>query len=222
ASCSLPACEVCGPAGFGSAVVQSLGCVRPRCTPRWYADNNPRTASGVRRWLLLAALSTPPGTNCAMGTRFGRPAAVVSVTGTSAAAEAARQPSSAAVCQCEVESRRGAESPAAPAPAPPGPVGMLIIDVLPVVVPVPSCSAPAGAGHSWVSRPPDADRSPSTLAVEDAGPSGPARLVRNQADSSSWKIGSSIVSSTKGAAGGSAGAVVAAGPAGAPATVSSP
>src|SRR5690606_117788 len=68
----------------------------------------------------------------------------------------------------------------------------------------------------------DADRSPSTLAVEDAGPSGPARLVRNQADSSSWKIGSSIVSSTKGAAGGSAGAVVAAGPAGAPATVSSP
>src|SRR5690606_29321129 len=106
ASCSLPACEVCGPAGFGSAVVQSLGCVRPRCTPRWYADNNPRTASGVRRWLLLAALSTPPGTNCAMGTRFGRPAAVVSVTGTSAAAEAARQPTSAAVCQSEVESRR--------------------------------------------------------------------------------------------------------------------
>jgi len=48
----------------------------------------------------VAGFSTAPGTNCAIGLRFGRPVVVVSFTGTAlAAAEAARQPSSAAVCQ---------------------------------------------------------------------------------------------------------------------------
>src|SRR5690606_36986374 len=77
----------------------SAACPRPRCTPRWYAERRPRTASGERRWVtdLLGARSTPPGTSCAIGRRLGSPAEVTSVGRASAAIEAARQPSSAAV-----------------------------------------------------------------------------------------------------------------------------
>lgn len=127
-----------------------------------------------------------------MGIRLGNPASVVSVTGTSAAADAARQPSSAAVCQ---------EGP---------PVGIgvaAIVELLPVVVPFtvlgPAPLPPdtgsnrAGDDGSQVGVAGGApDGGWDDAAEADGVPDAAAgRRVRNQADSSSRKIGSSIVSS---------------------------
>src|SRR5205823_10826948 len=99
ASCSLPPCGgfpgVVDSGFFASSAVR----VRPRCTPRWYAESRPRTCSGERRLAVVATFSTPPGTSWAIGTRRGRPADVVPSTCGSAACAAADQPSSAAVCQ---------------------------------------------------------------------------------------------------------------------------
>src|SRR5215208_3334155 len=74
--------------------------VRPRCTPRWYAESRPRTSSGVRlvRAVVLRA-STAPGTSWAAGTRLGSPDRVVPPSLGAAAADAARQPWSADVRQ---------------------------------------------------------------------------------------------------------------------------
>src|SRR5205814_125302 len=100
ASCSLPPCGgfpgVVDSGFFASSAVR----VRPRCTPRWYAESRPRTSSGRRRLAVVAtSLSSPPGTSWAIGTRRGRPAEVVPSACGSAACLAADQPSSAAVCQ---------------------------------------------------------------------------------------------------------------------------
>src|SRR5439155_7416226 len=96
ASCSLPPCGgfpgVVDSGFFASSPVR----VRPRCTPRWYAESRPRACSGERRLALVVAFSTPPGTSWAIGTRRGRPAEVVPSTCGSAAWDAATHPSSAA------------------------------------------------------------------------------------------------------------------------------
>src|SRR4029450_13560699 len=52
------------------AAASALPAVRPRCTPRWYAERRPRTSSGLRRFWFLGPPSTPPGTSCAWGTRL--------------------------------------------------------------------------------------------------------------------------------------------------------
>src|SRR5437868_9845322 len=99
ASCSLPPCGEFPVVDDSGCVASSPVRVRPRCTPRWYAESRPRTCSGERLLTALADLSTPPGTSCAIGTRRGRPAEVVPSTCGSAACDAATQPSSAADCQ---------------------------------------------------------------------------------------------------------------------------
>src|SRR5205814_10136048 len=175
-SCSLPPCEFCCPAVVCSGVFGSPDRVlRPRCPPRWYADSSPRTASGERRCAAMVPFSTPPGTSWVIGTRFGSPVDVVANSWSEASADAARQPSSAAVCQ----------------PLPPAATG----------------SADASTGSASGSRTAASSagapvaRSYGTPTSPDGSTagygSGSDPRVRNQADSSSRKIGSSMVSSAK-------------------------
>src|SRR5690606_33684944 len=94
------------------------------------------TDSGVRRSERTAAVSTPPGTSCAMGTRRGRPISVVPPSRGLVAASAARQPSSAMVRH---------DTPLAPAAAP---AEWLALSLPPdhSFVPLVVEPAPAGSG----------------------------------------------------------------------------